>query len=275
MELKRILTGIENYKAKGDLDIDIVKVVDDSRKVVEGCLYVAVKGFEFDGHSFVNDAISAGAKAVIVDIRADLKQIKIPAGVTAIVVEDSRKALAIVACNYYDNPSRKFKLIGITGTKGKTTTTFMIKSILEKAGKKVGLIGSVANYIGDECLGFSNRTTPGSLELQELFGTDTMNKIAFANSNKEISDILMQEQGSKAEELYFSVRREMKNQFSEYMNKKFTGPDAPIKKAQAYDFLDYSKVYGLIEQHKKKQELSNMVTESKEGESNAIKNKNI
>lgn len=113
------------------------------------------------------------------------------------------------------------------------------------------------------------------LELQELFGTDTMNKIAFANSNKEISDILMQEQGSKAEELYFSVRREMKNQFSEYMNQKFTGPDAPIKKAQAYDLLDYSKVYGLIEQHKKKQELSNMVTESKEGESNAIKNKNI
>ena len=67
----------------------------------------------------------------------------------------------------------------------------------------------------------------------------------------------------------------MKDQFSEYMNQKFTGPDAPIKKAQAYDFLDYSKVYGLIEQHKKKQELSNMVTESKEGESNAIKNKNI
>ena len=169
MELKRILAGIENFKAKGDLDIDIVKVVDDSRKVVEGCLYVAVIGFECDGHSFVNDAIAAGAKAVIVDIRADLKQIKIPAGVTAIVVEDSRKALSIVACNFYDNPSRKFKLIGVTGTKGKTTTTFMIKSILEKAGKKVGLIGTVANYIGEECLGFSQRTTPGSLELQELF----------------------------------------------------------------------------------------------------------
>lgn len=187
MELKRILTGIENFKAKGDLDIDIVKVVDDSRKVVEGCLFVAVKGFEFDGHSFVNDAIAAGARAVIVDIRADLKQIKIPAGVTAIVVEDSRKALAIVACNFYDNPSRKFKLIGITGTKGKTTTTFMIKSILEKAGKKVGLIGTVANYIGDECLGFSQRTTPGSLELQELFA-----KMATANMDVVVMEVSSQ-----------------------------------------------------------------------------------
>ena len=169
MELRKILTGLENFKSKGDLDIDITKVIDDSRKVVEGCLFVAVKGFDFDGHDFVNDAIEKGAKAVLVDINANLKQIHIPSGVTAIVVEDTRKALALAACNFYDNPSRKFKLIGVTGTKGKTTTTFMIKSILEKAGKKVGLIGTVANYIGDECLGFSQRTTPGSLELQELF----------------------------------------------------------------------------------------------------------
>lgn len=169
MELKNILNGIENFKSKGDLNIDITKIVDDSRKVEEGCLFVAVKGYDFDGHEYANDAIKAGAKAVIVDIHANLKQISIPANVTAIVVEDSRKALAIAACNFYDNPSRKFKLIGITGTKGKTTTTFMIKSILEKAGKKVGLIGTVANYIGDECLGYSARTTPGSLELQEIF----------------------------------------------------------------------------------------------------------
>ena len=169
MELKRILAGLENFRAKGELDIDINTITDDSRKIVEGCLFVAIKGFDFDGHDFVNEAISKGAKAVMVDIRADLKKIKIPAGVTAIVTDDTRKALALAACNFYDNPSKKFKLIGITGTKGKTTTTFMIKSILEKAGKKVGLIGTVANYIGDECLGFSKRTTPGSLELQELF----------------------------------------------------------------------------------------------------------
>ncbi len=177
MELRKILTGLENFKAKGDLDIDITKVIDDSRKVVEGCLFVAVKGFDFDGHEFVNEVISAGAKAVIVDIKANLKQIHIPSGVTAIVVDDTRKALALVACNFYDNPSRKFKLIGVTGTKGKTTTTFMIKSILEKAGKKVGLIGTVANYIGEDCLGFSQRTTPGSLELQELFYRMAENKM--------------------------------------------------------------------------------------------------
>ena len=169
MELRKILTGLENFKSKGDLDIDITKVIDDSRNVVEGCLFVAIKGFDFDGHEYVNEAIKNGAKAVIVDIKANLKQIHIPSNVTAILVEDTRKVLALVACNFYNNPSRNFKLIGVTGTKGKTTTTFMIKSILEKAGKKVGLIGTVANYIGDECLGYSQRTTPGSIELQELF----------------------------------------------------------------------------------------------------------
>lgn len=113
------------------------------------------------------------------------------------------------------------------------------------------------------------------LELQELFGTETMNKIAFANNNKEISNILLQEHGDESEKLYFAIRREMKSQFSEYMNKKFTGPDAPVKKAQAYDLLDYSKVHELIEQHKKTEELSNMLKKSKDGETSGIKNKNI
>ena len=105
----------------------------------------------------------------MLDMSADFKKINIPKGITVIITDDTRKALARVSCNFFGNPSRYFKLIGVTGTKGKTTTTYMIKSILEKAGYKVGLIGTIANYIGEDCLGFSDRTTPESIELQELF----------------------------------------------------------------------------------------------------------
>ena len=169
MELKKLLTGIENFKSKGDMEIDIKKVESNSKKVGPDTLFVAVKGYDFDGHQYVNEAIEKGATAVMLDMSADFKNIKIPNGVTVIITDDTRKALARVSCNYFGNPSRYFKLIGVTGTKGKTTTTYMIKSILEKAGHKVGLIGTIANYIGDECLGESSRTTPESLELQELF----------------------------------------------------------------------------------------------------------
>ena len=169
MELKKLLVGIENFKTKGDVEIDIKKVVSNSKKVVPNSLFVAVRGYDFDGHQYVGEAIEKGATAVMLDMSADFKNIKIPNGVTVIITDDTRKALARVSCNYFGNPSRYFKLIGVTGTKGKTTTTYMIKSILEKAGHKVGLIGTIANYIGDECLGESSRTTPESLELQELF----------------------------------------------------------------------------------------------------------
>ena len=169
MELKKLLIGIENFKSKGDMDIDIKKVECNSKKIVPNSLFIAIKGYDFDGHEYISEAIENGAVAVMLDMSADFKKIKIPSGVTVIITDDTRKALARVSCNYFGNPSRYFKLIGVTGTKGKTTTTYMIKSILEKAGYKVGLIGTIANYIGDECLGFSNRTTPESLELQGLF----------------------------------------------------------------------------------------------------------
>ncbi len=169
MELKKLLVGIENLKSKGDLEINIKKVACNSKNVVQDSLFIAIKGYDFDGHEYVNEAIEKGATAVMLDVSADLKKMKIPSGVTVIITDNTRIALAKVSCNYFGNPSRFFKLIGVTGTKGKTTTTYMIKSILEKAGYKVGLIGTIANYIGDECLGYSDRTTPESLELQELF----------------------------------------------------------------------------------------------------------
>ena len=169
MELKRMLVGLEGLKVKGDLSVDIKGVERDSKEIKEGYLFVAIKGFSVDGNQFVNDAIANGAVAVMIEERCDFKALEIPDNITIVMAKNTREGLAIVSSNFYDNPSEKFKLIGITGTKGKTTTTFMIKEILQKAGKKVGLIGTIATYIGDKKIQDSERTTPESLELQKLF----------------------------------------------------------------------------------------------------------
>lgn len=170
MELKNILSGLEGLKVKGDLDIKITSIESDSRNVKENGLFVAIKGFDVDGHDYIKAAIENGATAVIASPKIDKKLLKeIMDKVTIIIAPDTRYALAICACNFYKNPSRNFKLVGITGTKGKTTTSFMVKSILEKAGMKVGLIGTIAIYIGDKKLKDSDRTTPESSELQEIF----------------------------------------------------------------------------------------------------------
>lgn len=169
MELKKILSGLKGLKAKGNLDLDIKSIESDSRKVEKDAMFVAIKGFDTDGHEYINDAIKNGAIAVMVEQGVDIKKLAIPEEVTLIVAENTRYSLAIAASNFYKNPSKKFKLVGVTGTKGKTTTTFMIKSILEQQGKKVGLIGTIAKYIGETKLEDSDRTTPDSLELQKLF----------------------------------------------------------------------------------------------------------
>ena len=133
-------------------------------------MFVAIKGFEADGHEYILEAIENGATAVLAQIDIDRKLLKqIPEGITIVIAEDSRHALAISAANFYKNPSKKFRLIGITGTKGKTTTSFMMKSILEKEGKKVGLIGTIGSFIGTEKIDENDRTTPESLELQKIF----------------------------------------------------------------------------------------------------------
>ena len=169
MNLKNILDGIDGLKAKGELDLEIEGIESNSKNVKKGFLFVAIKGFSVDGHLFISQAIENGSIAVVVDKSCDLKNIKIPENITLIVSDDTRKFLALSSANFYGNPSKKFKLIGITGTKGKTTTTFMIKEILEKAGKKVGLIGTIATYINGKRIADSDRTTPESLELQKMF----------------------------------------------------------------------------------------------------------
>ena len=169
MKLKNMLVGLEGLKVKGDLDIEITGLDRNSKNIKEGYLFVAIKGFSVDGHKFINDAIENGAKAILIEEGCDLKEIKNIDNITIVMAKDTREALAITSANFYGNPSRKFKLIGVTGTKGKTTTTFMIKEILEKAGHKVGLIGTIATYINGKMIEESSRTTPESLELQKTF----------------------------------------------------------------------------------------------------------
>ena len=169
MELKKVLLGLEGLKGKGNLDIEISGIESNSKNIEKGNMFVAIKGFSVDGHKFIESAIEKGATVIMIEEGCDLKSFKLPEDVTLIMVPDTRKALAICAANFYNNPSTKFKLIGVTGTKGKTTTTFMIKEILEKSGKKVGLIGTIATYINGKKISDSDRTTPESLELQKTF----------------------------------------------------------------------------------------------------------
>lgn len=169
MKLKEMLVGLEGLKVKGNLDLDIKGMESNSKEVKKDYLFIAIKGFATDGHQYVGAAIEKGAIAVMIEEGADLKALAIPEGITIIMAKNTREALAISSSNFYGNPSRKFKLIGVTGTKGKTTTTFMIKEILEKAGKKVGLIGTIATYINGQKIKESDRTTPESLELQREF----------------------------------------------------------------------------------------------------------
>lgn len=150
---------------RGDAEVRIHGITYDSRRVRPGDLFVCIKGFRFDGHAFINDAIERGAAGVVVE-KSKRDPISLP--IPFIYAENTRKALGLLGAHFYDYPSRKLRLIGVTGTKGKTTTTYLIKSILEAAGHRVGLIGTIQNMIGDMVLP-SERTTPESIDLQVLF----------------------------------------------------------------------------------------------------------
>ena len=171
MELKAILANLDGLKVKGNLDIDIPNIQNNSKQVKEGDMFVAIKGFDFNGHEHIEGAIKNGAKVIMAqEDEVDKNILKtISDDITLVLTKDTRYALAIAACNFYKNPSKKVKLIGVTGTKGKTTTTYMIRDILEKQGIRVGLIGTVASYVGDKKIADNDITTPESLKLQEIF----------------------------------------------------------------------------------------------------------
>ena len=167
MRLLEIVRDCEIIETRGEMNIDVPEIRYDSRMVKDGDMFIAVVGFKTDGHNYIATAIDNGAKVIVMQ-EGKLDASLIRNDITVIITPDTRKFMALAACNFYNHPSRDFKLVGITGTKGKTTTSYMIKSILEKAGRKVGLIGTISNMIGSEEVEAS-RTTPESLDLQKLF----------------------------------------------------------------------------------------------------------
>ena len=163
MELTALVKNIEYTLVKGEISRDVSEVVYDSRKISKDCVVVCVKGANFDGHSAALEASKKGAAAVIVEQDVETE------GDTAVIkVESTRYAMACIASAWYGYPSSKLKTIGVTGTKGKATTTYLIKSILENAGYKVGLIGTIEVIIGDTHIPAKN-TTPESYIIQEYF----------------------------------------------------------------------------------------------------------
>ncbi len=161
--LNKLLERLDFQVVQKDTDIEISELVYDSRKVVPGCLFVCVKGMTVDGHTFVEEVAQNWAAAVVVQ-----EEVKAPENLTVIRVQDTRYALALLSCAWFHDPAEKLKVIGITGTKGKTTTTYMVKSILESAGYKTGLIGTIEAVIGEQVIP-ANNTTPESYIVQDYF----------------------------------------------------------------------------------------------------------
>lgn len=164
-QCKELLNGITYECIKGTVDKEVGEVVYDSRKIVKDCLFICICGYNTDGHDFAYEAADKGAAVLVVQ-----KDVELPEGsdVTVIRVEDTRYAMAFISAAYFGHPADRLKVIGITGTKGKTTTTYLIKSILESAGYKTGLVGTIETIIGERHIPASN-TTPESFLLQKYF----------------------------------------------------------------------------------------------------------
>ena len=163
MKLSVLLERITYEICQGSTQQEVSSVVFDSRKVSEGSLFICIRGAVVDGHSFVDDVVKKGAKTLVVE-----EAVSVPDDVTVVKVEDTRYAMDYISAAWFGNPAEKLKTIGITGTKGKTTTTYMVKSILENAGYKVGLIGTIETIVGDKVTPASN-TTPESYVVQQSF----------------------------------------------------------------------------------------------------------
>lgn len=162
-QLKDLLENLEYTCLQGSLDKEIREVVFDSRKAGEGSLFICIKGAVSDGHTYAREVAEKGAAVLVVQ-----DTVQVPGEVTVIQVENSRYAMACISAAWFDHPAEKLKTIGITGTKGKTTTTYLVKSILENAGHKTGLIGTIETIIGDEHIPAAN-TTPESYLVQQYF----------------------------------------------------------------------------------------------------------
>ncbi|NMB33065.1 MAG: UDP-N-acetylmuramoyl-L-alanyl-D-glutamate--2,6-diaminopimelate ligase [Clostridium sp.] len=186
MKFNDLIKGLGVIEIEGESNRRVQNIAYDSRKTGKDSIFVCIEGFKTDGHKFIPQALENGTKLFLVQ-----KDVDLPDYATVARVENTRYALANISDAFFDHPSEKFNLVGITGTKGKTTTTYMVKSILEQYGQNVGLIGTVANMIGQEIVP-ADRTTPESLDLQELFNEMVL---------KDVSSVVM-EVSSHALELH-------------------------------------------------------------------------
>ena len=186
MKLEQLLEGVPFTLAQGSLDTEISDIIYDSRKAAPGLLFVCIVGTQRDSHEFAADCAAKGVSALVIQHDIDLSAMP---GVTVVKVESSRYAMALMSANLFGNPSRQMTMIGVTGTKGKTTTTHMIKSVLEAAGRKVGMIGTNGIYYMGRHKDTAN-TTPESYELQKTFREflDAGLKVSVNTDNRTVSN---------------------------------------------------------------------------------------
>lgn len=166
MKLIKLLEKLEYECIQGSTDAEVCAVENDSRRVTPGSLFICIVGANFDGHQYAAEVVEKGAKVLVVSEEVDEAALR--KDVTVIRVENTRYAMAFISAAWFGHPAEKLKVIGITGTKGKTTTTYLVKSILENAGIRCGLVGTIETIIGDTSIPAAN-TTPESYILQETF----------------------------------------------------------------------------------------------------------
>jgi UDP-N-acetylmuramoyl-L-alanyl-D-glutamate--2,6-diaminopimelate ligase len=165
MILQYLIEDLEIKNIIGKKDITINKIEYDSKNIEKNDVFVAIRGYKDDGNNYIKEAIDKGCSCVVIEEKEEIQQVE---NITYVIVENTRIALSIISSVYYDRAHKKLKLIGITGTKGKTTTCYMIRDILKSAGKKVGMIGTICTTYNNVYID-SDRTSPESLELHKLF----------------------------------------------------------------------------------------------------------
>ena len=224
VRLDKLLERLEYEVVQGSDEIEITTLINDSRKVEEGSVFVCISGAVSDGHKYITDVAAKGAAAVVVE-----REVEAPENVTVIRVADTRYALALMSAAYFDYPAEKMKVIGITGTKGKTTTTYMIKSILDSVGYKVGLIGTIEAIIGDKKIPAAN-TTPESYTIQKYF----------AQMVEEGCDCVVMEVSSQGLMLHRTAGIPFEIGIFTNLGKDHIGPN------EHKDFDDYKRCKGLL-----------------------------
>ena len=224
MRLTRLLERLEYEVRQGSDETEITELVNDSRKVTEGSVFVCISGAVSDGHEYAAEVAGKGAAALITE-----KDVDVPDSVTVIRVEDTRYALALMSAAYFGYPAQKLKVIGITGTKGKTTTTYMVKSILEGVGHKVGLIGTIEAVIGDKSIP-ANNTTPESYTIHQYF----------AEMVKAGCDSVVMEVSSQGLMLHRTAGIEFEIGIFTNLGEDHIGPN------EHKDFEDYKRCKGML-----------------------------